>query len=188
VPRRVVVLDANLLVPIVACDFLLTAADHGLFEPLVSASILEEVERNLIELRPDIDPDRLRRRVGYMRTALADNIIDTEPRPSEPAAINAKDRHVALAALGGHADLVATNDADLRVQIGPGKFAFGAVSGDDFVAELWASSPAEVALVIDSLIAKRRTPPIMPERMAEQLRVHFPIAANAWLESLNREM
>ncbi len=103
----------------------------------------------------------------------------------EPVAINAKDRHVVLAAVEGHADLVATNDADLRHQISAGAFAFDASSGDAFAAELWDSSPAEVTRVIDSLISKRRTPTITSERMTEQLRVHFPSAADAWLKSLD---
>jgi hypothetical protein len=45
-PRIVAVLDADVLVPIVACDFLLTAFDLGLFEPVVSAEVLAEVERS----------------------------------------------------------------------------------------------------------------------------------------------
>ncbi len=60
----VAALDANVLVPIVACDFLLTAFDHGLFEPVVSAAVLDEVERTLLEDFPHIDPDGLRRRDG----------------------------------------------------------------------------------------------------------------------------
>ncbi len=44
----VAALDADVLVPIVACDFLLTAFDLAIFEPVVSAEVLEEVERTLI--------------------------------------------------------------------------------------------------------------------------------------------
>jgi hypothetical protein len=32
------------LVPIVACEFLLTAFDHQLFEPIVSTTVLDEQE------------------------------------------------------------------------------------------------------------------------------------------------
>lgn len=42
-------LDSNVLVPIVACGFLLTAADLQLYEPIVSATVLEEVRRGLLE-------------------------------------------------------------------------------------------------------------------------------------------
>ncbi len=43
-PIGVAVIDANLLVPIVAYDFLLTAFDHQLFEPIVSTTVLDEQE------------------------------------------------------------------------------------------------------------------------------------------------
>ncbi len=75
----VAALDADVLVPIVACDFLLTAFDHGLFEPVVSAMVLDEVERTLDFTH--IDPDGLRRRVAYMRVALA-GPSSTRPRPT----------------------------------------------------------------------------------------------------------
>ncbi|MDP9387169.1 MAG: hypothetical protein M3Q48_04395 [Actinomycetota bacterium] len=84
----VAALDANVLVPIVACDFLLAAFDHGLFEPVVSATVLGEVERTLLEDFRHIDPDGLRRRVAYMRVALADQVIDTTEAPQ---AVNPKD-------------------------------------------------------------------------------------------------
>jgi hypothetical protein len=35
--------------PILSCDFLLTAFDLGLYEPVVSNEALVEIERNLIE-------------------------------------------------------------------------------------------------------------------------------------------
>ena len=92
-PVAVVVLDANVLVPIVACDFLLTAFDLQLFEPIVSATVLQEVERTLIEEFPHLDPSGLLRRVEHMRGALADQTVDTEVIDGVPDTINTKDRH-----------------------------------------------------------------------------------------------
>jgi len=66
-PIGVAAIDANLLVPIVACDFLLTAFDYGVFEPIVSTTVLDEVERTLIDDFPHVDPNGLRRRVAHMR-------------------------------------------------------------------------------------------------------------------------
>lgn len=54
----VVALDADVLVPIVACDFLLTAVDHGLFDAVVSSSVLVEVERTLLRMPPKTRPWR----------------------------------------------------------------------------------------------------------------------------------
>ncbi len=115
-PRLVAALDADVLVPILSCDFLLTAFDLGLYEPLVSSEILVEVERNLVEAFPHLDPDGLRRRVGQMRGALEDHVVDPGSLDVNSEAINPKDRHVIAAALAGEASLVVTNDKRLRAE------------------------------------------------------------------------
>lgn len=43
----------------------------------MSAAVLDEVERTLLQDFAHIDPEGLRRRVGYMRAALVDHAIDT---------------------------------------------------------------------------------------------------------------
>ncbi len=60
------VLDANVLVPILSCDLLLTAARHELFQPIWSPTILDEVTRNIIAINPDLDPERLKARIAAM--------------------------------------------------------------------------------------------------------------------------
>jgi hypothetical protein len=86
-PRLVAALDADVLVPIISCDFLLTAFDLGLYEPVVSTDAIAEVERNLIEDLPQLDSASLRRRVGQMRDALGDQLVDPSSVDA-PAAIN----------------------------------------------------------------------------------------------------
>jgi hypothetical protein len=90
-PPPVAALDADVLVPIIVCDFLLTAFDHGLYEPVVSATALDEVERALSADFPNLTADAVRYRVDAMRDALADHVIDADPSDA-PDAINAKDR------------------------------------------------------------------------------------------------
>jgi len=55
-PRLIAALDADILVPILAYDFLLTAFDLGLYEPIVSTEAIVEVERNLIADFPHLGP------------------------------------------------------------------------------------------------------------------------------------
>jgi len=176
----VAALDANLLVPIVACDFLLTAFDHGLFEPVVSPAVLDEVERTLLEDFPHIDPDGLRRRVGHLRLALADHVVDTIG-VDVPEEINPKDRHVVGAALAAEAALLVTEDAALRREVGAARIGVEPVGGDAFAARLWAASPAGVDETIRSLIAKRRRRPVSEAQTAAQLAAHFPAMSAAWL-------
>lgn len=177
-----VAVDANLLVPIVACDFLLTAFDHHLFEPIVSTMVLEEVERTLIEDFPHVDPSGLRRRVEFMKLALAEQTIDAATTDlGVPTMINAKDRHVVAAAMAAEATCVVTNDEALRGEITESGIGLEPLDGDAFALRLWQDSPLEVGGVVEALIAKRRGHPVSPSLMAAQLSVHFPTMTAAWL-------
>lgn len=71
--RPVAVLDACVLVPIRLATTLLWLAEAGLFQPLWSERLLDEVERNLPGV--GIDPDRAARRVGMMRDAFGDEAM-----------------------------------------------------------------------------------------------------------------
>ena len=60
--QPVVVLDADVLVPVLVCDVLLSLFDAELFQPIVSPTILAEVERTLLvdfpQLRPEAPAER----------------------------------------------------------------------------------------------------------------------------------
>ncbi len=183
----VAAIDANLLVPIVACDFLLTAFEHGLFEPIVSSTVLDEVERNLLEDFPHVDPDGLRKRVSHMRAALADQIIDSVASAGVVETINPKDRHVVAAALASEASVLVTADGALRAEIGRSELGLEPLDGDTFAVRLWEASPADVDAVVLSMVTKRRRRTVSPVEMVEQLREHFPSFAAAWLDRARRE-
>lgn len=56
--RLVAVLDADVLVPILSCDLLLSTFEHDLFQPVVTPKILTEVEHTLIDDFAHLDPRR----------------------------------------------------------------------------------------------------------------------------------
>lgn len=180
-PRLVAALDADVLVPILSCDFLLTAFDLGLYEPVVSTEAVAEVERNLIEDFPHLDPAGLRRRVGQMRKALDAQLIDPGSVDDVPEAINPKDRHVIAAALAGEAAIVVTNDKRLRAETATADIGLVAMSADDFAAHLWTLMPDDVNEVIDTLVAKRTNRQLTAEELIEAMRGSFPTMASAWL-------
>lgn len=169
-----VVVDADVLVPVVSCDFLLTAFDYGLIEPVVSSATLDEVERTLIQDFPHLDLEALRRRVAAMRHVLDDHIIDIASAAAVPAGINAKDRHVVACAIEAEAALVVTNDRALRTEITTARIGIAAVDGDKLALELCEAAPEAVRAVIEALAAKRRHPPVTVAEMADQLQVLFP--------------
>lgn len=179
-PRLVAALDADVLVPILPCDFLLTAFDLGLYEPVVSTEAVAEVERNLIEDFPHLDPAGLRRRVGQMREALDDHLIDPGSPGDLPELINPKDRHVIAAALAGEASIVVTNDKRLRDETWSADLGLVAMSADDFAAHLWELMPDDVDAVIRTLVVKRMKRPVTDEELIEAMRATFPTMANGW--------
>ncbi len=52
-----------------------------------------EVERSLVADFPHLGPASLRRRIGKMRDALVDHLVDSESLGDAPDAIAPKDRH-----------------------------------------------------------------------------------------------
>ena len=172
-PPPVAALDADVLVPIIACDFLLTAFDHGLYEPVVSVIALDEVERTLNDDFPNLTADVVRFRVDAMRDALADQLIDPDPSDA-PDAINAKDRHVVAAALAGEAALLVSNDNALRQQVDRAAIALRAVTLDEFALDLSERSADGVNEVIDALVSKRTRRPVTRAELLVALAKPFP--------------
>ncbi len=173
--QPVVVLDANVLVPVLVCDLLLSMFDAELFQPAISPTILEEVERSLIADFPRLDPSGLRRRVDAMARALALHVYDvTKAHDDAPAGINRKDRHVAALALTQHADLVVTNDRRLRREINTLSLPLRALSADEFVLHLVLDNHTQVDEVIDELVTKRQRRPITRLALLDQLSAALP--------------
>lgn len=172
-PDLVAALDADVLVPIVTCDFLLTAFDVGLYEPAVSAKALEEVQVALTEDFPHLDPQAVRARVDAMRAALEDHVVEGEP-VDVPLGINDKDRHVVGAAIEAEATLIVSNDRRLRAEVNAAELDQRAIDVDEFAMHLWASSPAGVSAVVDAMVYKRRHPPVRRAVIVESLRPSMP--------------
>lgn len=179
--RLVAALDADVLVPILSCDFLLTAFDLGLYEPVVSTEAIAEVERSLVADFPHLDPASLRRRIGQMRDALDDHLVDSDSLGDAPEAINPKDRHVIAAALASEASIVVTNDKRLRSEAESAGLGLLAMSADGFAGHLWTLMPDDVNETIDTLVAKRTKRPVTAEELMESMHGAFPTMVRAWL-------
>lgn len=170
-------LDADVLVPVLVCDLLLSLFDAELFQPSVSPTILAEVERSLIVDFPRLDPTGLRRRVGYMARALALHVHDVaQENDAALAGVNRKDRHVAALAITHHADLVVTNDRRLRREIDALGLPLRAISADEFVLRLVLDDRTHVDEVIEELITKRQRRPVTRAALLDQLSVALPRA------------
>lgn len=171
----VAVLDADVLVPILSCDLLLSAFDHDLYRPVITATILDEVERNLVQAFSNLDPLALRSRVAQAAAALMLHTHDVgDVNAAAVATVNRKDRHVAATALKHGADLVVSNDRRLRREINALNEPLQAVTADEFAQQLLADQPDGIDAVIDALVAKRTRRPITRIELVDQLAATFP--------------
>lgn len=107
------VLDANVLVPARVRDVLLTLAEVGLYRPLWSDVIVEEVTRHL---PASMDAAARARLLAAMTSAFPEALVQWPDGLTFDALgrVNGKDHHVVLAAVHSGADAVVTNDAPLR--------------------------------------------------------------------------
>ena len=171
----VAVLDADVLVPILSCDLLLSAFDEDLYRPIVTATILDEIERNLVDRFTHLDPAALRVRVAHVAAALSHHTHDEGDITSAAVAtVNRKDRHIAATALANGADLVVSNDRRLRREINAMGLPLRAVTGDEFAQRLLADQPDGIDAVIDTLVAKRMRRPVTRSELVDQLAGGFP--------------
>jgi predicted nucleic acid-binding protein len=143
----VVVLDANVLIPLSLRDTILRAAEKGLCRVHWTDEILEETRRNLVAL-------------GFTTQEQADNMIGAMRRFFEDVAVidyqqyipqmtdHPKDRHVTAAAWCIRAsEIVTFNVRDFRPQdLAP--FNLRAVSPDVFLMQLFAAAPDAMATII----------------------------------------
>lgn len=171
----VAVLDADVLVPILSCDLLLSAFDEDLYRPVVTATILDEIERNLVDGFTHLDPVALRGRVAQVAAALSHHTQDEgDVTAAVVATVNRKDRHVAASALAHGADLVVSNDRRLRREINALGGPLLAATGDEFAQRLLADQPDGIDAVINALVAKRTRRPVTRSELIDQLAGSFP--------------
>jgi predicted nucleic acid-binding protein len=171
-------LDACVLHPWALCQLQLLIAEHGLFRPVWSSQILEETKRSITRVHPEIEEQRISKRIAAMRFAFEDaEVSDAKVRArlaAVPESVPDHDRHVVAAALAGRADVIVT--ANIRHFSGPDLAELGIMveSPDDFLVDQWyLSAPAVAdALVVMALQTKR--PVLSPNEVLALLERSVP--------------
>ena len=180
--KEVVVVDADVLIPILACDFLLTGLDLAIYELAVSQLVLDEVERHLLADFPGQDPTRLAGRARQMRFALRNSVV-RDANPTEAIdAVNAKDRHVAMAAITARATVAVTNDRRLRRQLTNALPKLSPMSVDQFAFHLFERDVDALTAILDTMAAKRTRPPMTVDELVTRMSSAFPKFATKWRE------
>lgn len=125
--------DTNVLFGALLNDLILELADRGLYRPLWSADIMEELRRNLVEAGED--PRLIRKRISTMTTYFPDAMVDGYASLIPTMTCDPKDRHVLAAAVRGGAEVLVTfNVKDFPAEsVAP--FDVEVVQPDDFLLD-----------------------------------------------------
>ncbi|MCV7314317.1 PIN domain-containing protein [Mycolicibacillus parakoreensis] len=155
------VLDTCVLVPIVKADLLLTLAMRQAFHPLWSEAILQELERTLVEVRPEMTQERAFGRIGDMNSAFEDALV-TGWEPLESCIVglaDPDDRHVDAAAVRGNASAIVTDNIGDFPPEALESWGLHAVTSDDFLLDTLDLNASRVIGCLIEMAARRKNPP-----------------------------
>lgn len=172
-------LDTNVLWPSLQRDFLLSLAAEGLYRPLWSEAILDEIqEHEVLELIGRGAPvDEARGRadylIGQMRSAFDDAIVmGWESLKGAFGLPDPGDEHVlAAASIGGAAVIVTENDKDFPAALLPTGLEIQ--SARDFAANTVSVDPARGARALAEIARRHRNPKHSPSDLLDLLVAHY---------------
>ncbi|OXR40238.1 hypothetical protein B7C42_07663 [Nocardia cerradoensis] len=160
-----VVLDTCVLYPSVQRDFLLSLAVEGMYRPLWSDRILEEVEYTETDklIAQQVDPieaeEQARGLVEQMRSNFDDALVQGwEPLDGSFGFKDRKDEHVlAAAVVGGAGAIVTANVKDFPVDKIPGHIQI--IRPARFSADTVSTSPEGALRALQQMSKRRQNPP-----------------------------
>lgn len=94
-----VILDSDVLFGMNSMDLLMSLGHAGLYRPHWTQRILDDAFRNILEVRPRVDPGRLQLRFDTMNRALPDALVTVPPALETVMTNDPGDRHVLAAAV-----------------------------------------------------------------------------------------
>lgn len=176
-----VVLDACVLVPHPLFDTLLRLAHAGLYRPLWSAQILEEVRRTLVD-KFGIDEGKAERRVDRMLAAFPDAMITGHERLVSGMTNDPKDRHVLAAAVRAGASMIVTANLKDFPPDSTGPYAVEVSHPDEFLLDQLDLDPSTVVRCLREQQGTYRNPAWTPVEFYGALGRTVPVFASQALE------
>lgn len=163
-------LDACVLVPVAPCDTMLRMADNGAFRPLWSAKVIDEAQRALERIHPDVDPNRFLSRFRSMNEAFDDALVrGWETLVNSIELPDPNDAHVVAAALVGRADVIVTENTKDFPDRALGALGLKAVRLDEFLLDQFDLSPKGACRIITEQAAAMKRPPVEPAQLLDRL-------------------
>ncbi len=155
-----VVLDACVLYPSLLRDLLIYLGKTGLYQPKWSAFIEGEWQRNLLEDRPDLKPEQIKRTGELMNQALPDVMVTGfESLIASIELPDVDDRHVVATAICSNSEIIVTFNLKDFPQQYLDNFFIEAIHPDDFITDLFDLNQALVLSAVNKQRRMMRRPP-----------------------------
>lgn len=162
-------LDACVLVPVTQADTLLRLAEAGLFRPLWSACILEEMTTAIEMIHPELD-EGATRRAQQMDKAFPDaSVHGWEPLEIGITLPDPDDVHVVAAAVRGRADVIVTNNVKDFPSSALAPLGLEAQNADEFLLNQLSLEPQRTMEALTSQARAAKRPPLTVEELMERL-------------------
>lgn len=184
-PKFTAVLDACVLYPMPVRDLLLHMASFELYKPKWSNEIQEEWQRNLLQNRPDLKPEQLRRTSDEMNKAFPDsNVTNYEVLVSSLQLSDSNDNHVLATAIRCHAEVIVTANLKDFPDKYIRQFDIEAQHPDYFITNLIDLNPEEALKAFRQQVSFLKNPPMTEMEVLKALEKCGLVMACAKLEVL----
>lgn len=171
-------IDTCVLYPSILRDTLLQLAERGLFQPLWSQDILDELRRNLVYRV--IKTDAFDHLINQMAIAFDESCVINYGHLIAEMKCELKDRHVLAAALVAQADVIITFNTKDFPPNSTEELAVDILSPDDFLLELLETSEDIVLSVLRQQGVRNRQPPqTLDEILNALMRAGVPLFTSA---------
>lgn len=177
------VLDTDVLFPPTLRDLLLYTAEAGVFRLYWSATILEELRRNLVRV-VGLSEDVAARRVRWMADAFPDAMVPVNPERAARLANDPKDRHVLAVAVEAGASVIVTRNVRHFPAEALEPHGVEAWPPDTFLSHLLRERRQEMLDVVRFYAGILTAPPRSPAELLVDLARHTPSFAEAAQASL----
>lgn len=166
-------LDACVLAPAALRDTLLRSAEAYLYEPLWSEPILAETERTLVGSL-NVSVQDAADLTATLREAFPDALVTGFDDLVSAMTVDPHDRHVAAAAIVGHAQVIVTLNMKHFPSAGLVHYHVDAQSPDAFLTHLFTLDPETMLQIIRHQAADLQSPAMTPGQVCDALRTTVP--------------
>ncbi|MFV0375305.1 PIN domain-containing protein [Microbacterium sp.] len=148
-------------------DLLLTLAERGMFRPLWSAGVFEELQRTLV--RRGITPDAADRRISMMRSAFPDAEVTGYDELIPAMTCDEGDRHILAAAVRANVELLVTFNLRHFPDDALEPYDIEARHPDDFLLDQLELREDVVLTVLRTVLSSYENPPMTVDEYLELL-------------------